>query len=65
MFNFMYIFEISYLEFIKKTSISKKHTLMYNTKAQNIKKIGEVSVEFSNCDLGNFCMKCVDFMDVI
>ena len=28
MFNFMYIFEISYLEFIKKTSVSKKHTLM-------------------------------------
>ena len=28
MFNFMYTFEHSYLEFILKTSISKKHTLM-------------------------------------
>ena len=29
MLNFMYIFEGSYLEFIKKTSISKKHTLIF------------------------------------
>ena len=28
--------------------------------AQNIKKIGEVSVEFSNCDLGNYCMKMLN-----
>ena len=29
MFNFMYTFEQSYLEFILKTSISKKHTLVH------------------------------------
>ena len=32
----MYIFEISYLEFIKKTSISKKHTLVHMAMLRNI-----------------------------
>ena len=36
MFNFMYIFEISYLEFIKKTSISKKHTLIAKYHRKNL-----------------------------
>ena len=31
MVNFMYIFEISLVEFIRNISVSKKHTLMNNS----------------------------------
>ena len=36
MINFMYIFEILPVEFIKKISVSKKHTLARNEKRKKI-----------------------------